>query len=143
MQGFLFKILQSATFEKLLVQRLEDLRRVEGIVIIKIVNFYSNGIGKEENVSEVHEKAFVNLGCPQQCQDHKRDGVYRFVAPPPFIRTWWHPSEGSQENHGWYGKKITCGPKGKAPVIQFHKRTKPEQQKKDHEKSVSREHPMP
>ena len=42
-----------------------------------------------------------------------------------------------------YGKKITCGPEGKAPVIQPHKRTQPDQQKRDQNISVSGKHPIP
>jgi len=67
MRWAIFKVLEKASFEKLLVQGLEDLCGVEGIVIVKIVNLYPNWIGKEENVSEVHEKVFVNLGYPQKC----------------------------------------------------------------------------
>jgi hypothetical protein len=137
------KFLQIAGFEKFLVQRLEDLCRVKGIVIVKIVNPYPNRIGKEENISEVHEKAAVNLRCPQQCQYHKRDGVYHTMAPSSFNWRSDYPSDSSQENHGRYGKKITCRPKGKAMVIQHHQRTKPEQRKKDQNISVSGENPIP
>jgi len=143
MQGSLIDVLQSACFEKLLAQRLKYFRGVEGIVIVKVVYLYSKGMRKEENVSKVHEKVLVDLGYPQQCQDHNRDGVRHSADPSLFTRMWWRPSASGQENYQGYDKKITCGPKGKAPVIQHRERTKPQQRKKDQNVSVTREYPVP
>ena len=55
---------EAAGLEGLLVQRFEYFRRVECILIIKIIDLHPEAIGKQQIVSEAHKQVAVRLRHP-------------------------------------------------------------------------------